>query len=252
MVRNLFSVAIMIPYIFKEYKALLKPKRPFINIVRSINGFVSMSIWFYAISLIPLSEAVSISFIVPILTTFAAIIFLQEKILTKNWLSLLIGFIGILIIIRPGFRQLNVAHLFVLMAACCWALSNVLTKILSNVQKPGHLVVYLSVIMLIISVPFAFPYFKPIDSKSLFLMFLVGLLSNISYYFTSLCYSKTNLSVIQPVDFSRLIFATIIGYYFFNEKIDIFVIIGSLIILFGIIILVSNYKTRPKINERNF
>lgn len=244
MVRNFFSLAIMIPLIIRDWSIISRPKLPILNIIRSLNGFISMSIWFYAITITPLAEAVSISFIVPYLTTIAAIIFLKEKVNLKNWIAIIIGFIGVIIIIRPGFREFKTGYIFVFIAAFCWAISNILTKILSEVQKPEHLVIYLSTIMLIASIPFGINNIKPLNSYSIFLMFLIGLFSNISYYFTSLCYSKTSLAIIQPIDFSRLIFATIIGYWFFNEKVDLMVIIGSIIIMFGIIISLVNKKIK--------
>jgi drug/metabolite transporter (DMT)-like permease len=243
MLRNAFSLLIMVPLIIKERSLIFRPKRPMLNLVRSLNGFVSMSIWFYAVTLVPLSEAVAISFIVPSLTTLIAILFLKEKIESNKIISLIIGFIGMLIILRPGFKSFNQAYLLIFLAAFCWAISNLLTKILSEFQKPSHLVVYLSAVMFVVSIPFGIGNFHSITYQQIFWLFILGGVSNLSYFFTSLAYSKTSLSNLQPYDFMRLVFTVIIGIIFFNEKLDWLIVFGAMLITFGGVIAIPK-KTK--------
>ena len=236
MVRNIFALAILAPYIYKNYRNIFTGNKLTINILRASSGFLSMTMWFYAVSMIPIADAVSISFIVPSLTTIFAIIFLKEKINIKNWISIIIGFIGVLIIIRPGFKEFNIAYLLMIVSACFWAISNILTKILSASQQPINVVAYLTTIMTILSVPFGVFYIQPLTIFSIFLLIAMAIISNLSYFLLSKSYSKADLSIVQPFDFTRLIFSALIGYFIFDEKVDLLTIVGSLIILCGLLI----------------
>ena len=246
MVRNIFALAILMPYIYKNYQNIFTTDKLTINILRASSGFLSMTMWFYAVSMIPIADAVSISFIVPSLTTIFAIIFLKEKINIKNWISIIIGFIGVLIIIRPGFKEFNIAYLLMIVSACFWAISNILTKILSASQQPMNVVAYLTTIMTILSVPFGVFYIQPLTIFSIFLLIAMAIISNLSYFLLSKSYSKADLSIVQPFDFTRLIFSALIGYFIFDEKVDLLTIIGSLIILCGLLIALPKKNINQK------
>ena len=246
MVRNIFALAILMPYIYKNYRNIFTRNKLTINILRASSGFLSMTMWFYAVSMIPIADAVSISFIVPSLTTIFAIIFLKEKINIKNWISIIIGLIGVLIIIRPGFKEFNIAYLLMIVSACFWAISNILTKILSASQQPINVVAYLTTIMTILSVPFGVFYIQPLTIFSIFLLIAMAIISNLSYFLLSKSYSKADLSIVQPFDFTRLIFSALIGYFIFDEKVDLLTIIGSLIILCGLLIALPKKNINQK------
>jgi len=246
MVRNIFALAILAPYIYKNYRNIFTRNKLTINILRASSGFLSMTMWFYAVSMIPIADAVSISFIVPSLTTIFAIIFLKEKINIKNWISIIIGFIGVLIIIRPGFKEFNIAYLLMIVSACFWAISNILTKILSASQQPINVVAYLTTIMTILSVPFGVFYIQPLTIFSIFLLIAMAIISNLSYFLLSKSYSKADLSIVQPFDFTRLIFSALIGYFIFDEKVDLLTIVGSLIILCGLLIALPKKNINQK------
>ena len=246
MVRNIFALAILMPYIYKNYRNIFTRNKLTINILRASSGFLSMTMWFYAVSMIPIADAVSISFIVPSLTTIFAIIFLKEKINIKNWISIIIGFIGVLIIIRPGFKEFNIAYLLMIVSACFWAISNILTKILSASQQPINVVAYLTTVMTILSVPFGVFYIQPLTIFSIFLLIAMAIISNLSYFLLSKSYSKADLSIVQPFDFTRLIFSALIGYFIFDEKVDLLTIMGSLIILCGLLIALPKKNINQK------
>lgn len=246
MIRNIFALAILMPYIYKNYRNIFTRNKLTINILRASSGFLSMTMLFYAVSMIPIADAVSISFITPSLTTIFAIIFLKEKINIKNWISIIIGFIGVLIIIRPGFKEFNIAYLLMIASTCFWAISNILTKILSASQQPINFVAYLTTIMTILSVPFGVFYIQPLTIFSIFLLIAMAIISNLSYFLLSKSYSKADLSIVQPFDFTRLIFSALIGYFIFDEKVDLLTIIGSLIILCGLLIALPKKNINQK------
>ncbi len=246
MVRNFFGLLFFMPQIMSDYKSVLKTTRLRLHIFRGINGLVSMLLWFYVIAALPLSEAVSISFIVPILTTVAAVIFLKEKVKPFTWLGTIIGFIGILIVLRPGFREFNFAYFHAFGSIILWTVSNILVKVMTKTEKSPTIVAYMSLVMLIFSIPMAIPYAKPISFTAFGWFALLGLISNLNHICISNAYTKSNLSTVQPFDFMRLIFTAIISYFVFKEVIDFWVIVGSLVILVGMIVIMPRGRKSKK------
>ena len=233
--RNLFALFCFLPQLIQSSKELLQTKNLKMHLFRGANGAVSMVMWFYAISALPLSESVALTFTVPIITTFAASIFFGEKISKKVYISCFIAFIGVLIILRPGFRSYNVAHLAVLGAVITWTLTNLLVKQMTKTEKPTTIVAYMSFFIFIFSAPFALPYIKAVNLANFLWLFLVGALSVIAQILIASAFKKAPISILQPFDFSRLIFTSIIAYFIFGEKPDFFVFLGALVILAAMI-----------------
>lgn len=244
MVRNFFGLLFFLPQILLDYKRVFKTSKLKLHIFRGTNGLVSMMLWFHVVTVLPLSEAVSISFIIPIITTLVAMIYLKEKVTFKNWIGCFIGFIGILIILRPGFKEFNNAYFYSFASVILWVISNIMIKVMTKTEKPQTIVAYMSLVMLICSIPFALPHFKAIDFIDLLWFAALGLVSNLLHIFISTAYTKADLSYVQPFDFTRLVFTAIISYFAFGEIVDFFVVIGSLVILFGVVI------TLPKVSVR--
>lgn len=244
MLRNLFGLLFFMPQILHDYKKVLATKKVKLHLFRGVNGLASMMIWFHVVTVLPLSEAVSISFIIPILTTAVAIIFLKEKVKSHSWIASFIGFIGILIILRPGFKEFNPAYFYSFASVILWVISNILIKVMTKTEKPQTIVAYMSFVMFICSIPFALPYFEAISFTNLLWFAALGAVSNLLHIFISSAYSKADLSYVQPFDFTRLIFTAIISYFAFGEIIDIWVVIGSLVILCGVIIVMPKRPSK--------
>jgi drug/metabolite transporter (DMT)-like permease len=236
MMRNLFALIFLLPFVANNIAQIAKTKHIKMHLIRGGTGLVGMLLWFYTITLIPLSEAVAITFIVPIITTIAAIVFLKEQVHSKIWISLAIGFVGVLLIVRPGFREFHLGYLLSLNTPFVWSISNIMTKKLVKTETPGTITLYLSLIIFILSVPISVPYLVPVEVGDLMWFVALGVISNGCYMASAICYSKTDISAVQPFDFSRLIFTAIIAYLFFGEQIDLFTFLGATIILFGSLI----------------
>ena len=247
MVRNFFALIFFFPQIINDYQKLLKTSKPKLHLIRAIIGIVSMSMWFQALSILPLSEVVALSFVIPIISTVLAIIFLKEKVNKLTWLVCVIAFIGVMVILRPGFHHLSNAYFYVLGSVILWSFADLLIKVMTKTEKPGTIAAYMSLIMLIISIPLSFPYLQPLNLTTLFLFIILGICSNLTHISISISYGKTNLSKVQPFCFSRLIFVTIIAYFFFDEVIDFWTIVGSLIILFATILIMPRRKKKSKV-----
>ncbi len=247
MLRNFFGLVFFLPQILHNHKKIFYTNKLKLHIFRGINGLASMMIWFHVVTVLPLSEAVSISFIIPIITTIAAMFFLKEKVKSHTWIASIIGFIGILIILRPGFKEFNSAYFYSFASVALWVISNLIIKIMTKTEKPQTIVAYMSFIMFLCSIPFALPYLQPLNFNQILWFAALGATSNLLHIFISLAYSKTDLSYVQPFDFTRLIFTAIISYFAFGEVVDIWVFIGSLVILCGVIIVIPRRSKSKKL-----
>jgi len=245
--RNFFSLIFLVPKILKYKTQIFKTKNLYLHLIRGGNGTISMIFWFFAISSIPLSQAVSLSFLTPIITTICSMIFLKEKIVKNIFLSCFICFIGVLIILRPGFNSFQEGYLFSFLSIIFWTISNLIIKNMTKTDSVDTIMINTTFFMLIFSIPLALPYFQALNLFYLIEFLILGLLSNISYRLIISAYSKNDLSFLQPFDFSRLIFTSFIAYFIFNEKLDIWVFIGSFIILLGLLIILK----KPTKNNKN-
>ncbi len=246
MLRNLFALAFFLPHFFYGKKSIFKTNNLQLHVSRGIIGMSSMFFWFYSVSVLPLAEATSISFVGPILTTIVAVLFLKEKAKANVWIAVIIGFAGVMIILRPGFKQLQLAHLSNIMAVTLWAVTNCLIKTMTKTEKPQTIVAYMSLVMFIFSIPFGLFHLQAVDLNAVICFVFLGIFSNLTHMSLSIALSKADLSFVQPFDFTRLIFTIIIAYFFFSEPLDSWVLIGSAVIFLGIITATSKKESWKK------
>lgn len=242
MVRNIFAFLIFAPFIIKNGLQIFRTKKLHLHIARSVNGLVGMAMWFYVVTLIALPEAVSLTFTVPIITTIAAIIFLKEKVSYRIWLSLLFGFVGVLIIAKPGVGEFHFAYLLAILATFFWSITNILVKIMTKTEHPDTILAYLALIMMLISLPLVFVYYQKMSMIDVLWFALMGMVSNMSHLFLSKAYLRVDLSAVQPFDFTRLIFISIIAYFAFGEVVGLHTVAGSLLIMSGSLYLTPRRK----------
>lgn len=246
MMLNFFGLIFLLPQFIKNRGTIFQTKNIYLHVFRGGNGTISMFFWFYAVNSLPLSEAVSLSFLTPIITTIASMIFLKEKVSKNIFMASFISFIGVIIILRPGFHKFDEGYIFSFCSIIFWTISNLIVKTMTKTDKPQTIVAHMTFFMFIFSMPFALPYLAPLNFIAFFEFLALGVISNISYKLIAEAYSKNDLSILQPFDFSRLIFTSLVAYFIFDEKLDIWVFFGSLIILFGLILIVKKKSLKSQ------
>ena len=229
--RNVFALMLMLPWVMRHGKSALHTTKLPLHILRGCTGVIGMLLFFSALVQIPITQAVSLSFTVPLFTTIAAIFFLKEKVGWHRWGALIVGFSGTLIILRPGAGDFQLASLLVIAATVTWALSNVVIKKLTKTEYPQTMVFYMTLLMTPLSLPFALLEWQvPVGIQFVYL-FGLGAVSNLAQLCLFRAYAKTDVSVVLPADFSRLIFTSILGYIFFAEILDMWTALGAMVIL---------------------
>ncbi|MBL6621608.1 MAG: DMT family transporter [Rickettsiales bacterium] len=229
--RNFFALFIVLPFLLRGGLNCFKTTRLKLFWLRAIIGVIAMIIWFEAISMTSLPKATALSFTSPIFTIIVAIFFLKEKLTLLRILSVIIGFIGVLIIIRPGFASFGLGSYMVLFSTLLWSFAAIIIKKLSETESALLIVFYMNLMMLILVAPLLYIYWQDIKTSDLKWLFLLGLTSNMSHYALAKALSLADISVIMPFDFIRLIFVSIFSYILFNDVTTIYDVIGSLVIL---------------------
>ncbi len=136
--RNFFAMAAMLPWAFIHGIPHIKAAKFRLYFLRSLVSLFAMSMFFYAISIVPLTDVIALTFTVPLLTTLFASIFLAEKVGLQRWLALLAGFAGVIVILRPGYSSFQYAYLMVLAATVAWSVSNILIKKTQPYRPPAR------------------------------------------------------------------------------------------------------------------
>lgn len=249
--RNVFSLLFLLPWAFSQGYEKLKTPRFKLHVYRGITGVVGMWMWFYALSKVELNHAVALSFTVPLITTLLAILFLHEKVGWHRWLALFIGFSGTLVILRPGAETIEFASLLVIATTCVWSVSNVLVKKMTQNDEPKLIVFYMTLVMLPLSLPIALTVWEWPDWQSLLWLLLLGYASNQAQLYMSRAYALTDISVVLPIDFTRLIFVSVFSYVVFNEILDMATLIGALIIFLSSVYIVERESKIKRKESKN-
>ncbi|WP_368345954.1 DMT family transporter [Pelagovum sp. HNIBRBA483] len=184
-------------------------------------------LWFFAMARIPIAEVTALNYLNPVYVTVVAALFLGEGIAARRLLAVAAAFIGALVVLRPGLRELEAGHIAMLGTAVLFAGSYLLAKRLSAEFSAAVIVGYLSMIVTVILFPFAWAVWVTPSWHDLGGLFLVALFATAGHYTMTLAFAAAPLSVTQPVTFLQLVWASLLGWLIFDEGLDPFVIFGG-------------------------
>ena len=228
--RNFFALAFMLPWLLHKGTAGLKTERFGLHLWRAGLGLVAMICWFYSIALLPLAEAVALNFTVPLFATVGAALVLGEVVRMRRWSATLIGFLGVLVIVRPGFAEVEWAMALPILAAVVMASATLVVKSLSDTEDPNAIVLFMNLLLTPLSlVPALFVWRWP-DWSHLPLLLGLGALAALSHIWLTRAYTKSDASGVMPYDYVRLPFVAVIAYFAFGELPDVWTWVGGAVI----------------------
>ena len=242
--RNAFGLLAILPWLLKQGPSALRTRRPHLHIIRAMLGITAMVLWFITLSLMPLAEATALSFTAPIFTSILAVFFLKEIMHRHRWLAIVLGFLGAILIIRPGVAVLNPIALLAIVTALVWGSSTVFLKYMSRSESTSAIVIYLPLLLTPISlVPALFVWTWPTIELWGFAV-LFGAVGTAGHYCLTRAVSAADASSVVPFDYLRLPFVALIAYLAFGEVADVWVWIGGGLIAAGAIYN-ARHETRP-------
>ena len=207
-----------------------KSKNIKLQIFRSLLSMIESGCFVLSFKYLSLANAHSVGSLAPVIVVALSAIILKEKVSPKTWIAIFIGFIGVLIILRPTSSIFDPKALLPLIAAFILGLYQIVTKKVSKHDTNETSLFYTSLIGLIIMSLLSSKFWTPVD-KSSYSMFLgIGIFFSLGLYLQIIALSKARASIIQPFHYTLIFWAIIFGYIFYNDIPDMFTVIGAVII----------------------
>ena len=230
--RYFFTVAFTFPIMFFFYRNQLKwSEKPKLQFLRGLILLTANICFFYSISVISLAKALTLAFVAPLIVTAFSPIFLSEKVGLRRWLAVIIGFIGSLVVIRPGFVEINLASLAALGTGVMYGFYLIITRKLSTSDNPLLTLLLTGVVgAIIISIVMPFVWVKP-TLNQWSMMAAIGIFACVGHLFLILSLKYADASKLAPFSYFEIITNIIIGYYFFSDFPDNWTFLGLFIIV---------------------
>ena len=230
--RYFFTVAFVFPIMLFFYKKqLVWSDKPRLQIFRGLILLSANICFFYAISIISLAKALTLAFIAPLIVTAFSPILLGEKVGYRRWTAVAVGFIGSLIVIRPGFLEFNLASMAALATGFFYGFYLIITRKLSTSDNPLLTLLITGMVgALLVSLIIPFYWVKP-TLNQWSLMAGIGVFACIGHLFLILSLKYADASKLAPLGYTEIIPNVIIGYYFFSELPDNWTYLGLFIIV---------------------
>ena len=237
--RYFFTVVIVLPIMFFFFKKNLKwTEKPKLQLIRGLLLFCANILFFYSISIISLAKALTLAFIAPLIVTILSPILLNEKVGFRRWAAVIVGFIGSLIVLRPGFVEINLASVAALGTGFLYGIYLIVTRKLHNSDHPLLTLLLTGAVGAIIGSMIVPTVWVQPTITEWYMMFAIGFFASIGHLLLILSLRYADASKLAPFGYFEIITNIIIGYYYFNHFpenwtfLGLFVIIASGIYIF--------------------
>jgi drug/metabolite transporter (DMT)-like permease len=225
-------VPIAIIILLRGGPGILRTRQKKLHLLRSLLGVGAMGLAFYAFSLMPLAEATSILHTAPLFMTALSVLLLREKVGIRRWSAVLIGFIGMLIVVRPGSGMLDGGSLYMLGAAFLIGCTTIIIRHLGRIDDPVCITFYFTLTGIVVSLAGIFIQgWQQPPLADLALLVMVGLLGGMAQYLMTLSYRHIAVGITAPFKYLTIVFGGSIGYLVWDEVPDGFSVIGIIIII---------------------
>lgn len=235
--RFCFGFLIILPYLITKKFNTYKTKNLKFYIIRGAFNIPVMILGFGALVYVPLEQFKAMHFLSPIIVVLLSFIIFREKIYRFRIFALIIGFLGMLIIVRPGYVDFNIGTIMILVSLTFWSFIIILSKFVSKDDSPITMVTYQYTLMTIFALPLAIYFWQMPSLISILLVFIAAASGTILHLCLGLAYKYADLSVTQPIWFTGLIFGSGFGYFVFNEIPDFWTWIGGIVVFSSVLVI---------------
>lgn len=212
---------------------LIRTRRLKLHSVRNLFHYAGQYGWFVGIGLLPLAQVFALEFTVPLWTAIIAALFLAEQLTKRKITAIVLGFIGVLVIVRPGLEIINPAAIIVLCSAVCYAISHSSTKSLARSEHPLTILFFMCLIQLPVGFALALSQWQiPAGIQWLWLT-IIGVTALAAHFCMTKAMQSADVSLVVTMDFLRLPIIALIGVLLYAEDFDVALLIGALLMLAG-------------------
>lgn len=225
--RNLFGFIAIAPIFLRHGLAPLKTERLSLHALRGTLQGLSMMAFFTGVTMAPFAEATAISFSGPLFATVLAVLILRERIRMRRILALTAGFVGVMIVLRPGFAEVGLGQGLLLVSSLVWGSAIVVIKRLSATESAATQTAYMGLFMTPITFfPAIYVWVMPTLEQFAW-MALIGAVGTLGHFCFASAFKRADSGALLPLDFLRLFWASALGYLMFSEIPDLWAWIGG-------------------------
>jgi S-adenosylmethionine uptake transporter len=221
----------MMPWLLRTGLGGMRTGRLKLYITRSATGFMGMMTWFLGVSMMPLAEAVTLGFSTPLFVTLGAALFLGEAVRARRWTAVAVGFLGVLIVMRPGAETMSWAALLVLLSCAFSAGAALQVRTLARTEPAGAMVTYMALLLTPMTlVPALFVWQWP-SWEIMALMVVGGGFASLGQWGMTRAFALAEASQVMPVDYAKLPIAAFLGWLAFGHVMDWIGWLGAAVIV---------------------
>ncbi len=247
--RYVFGMIIILPLFRRiQLRSITKPILSLYFLRAILHGFAVM-LWFFAMATIPLAEVTAIAYSTPIYTTIGAVIVFKEKIRIRRVMAVVVGFVGTLVILRPGVVEISLGSLAQVAAAVGFACSFLIAKKLVSVESPVNILFMLTAGCGLALMPAALVVWVTPSMTDTIILFIIASLATLGHHSITRALIAAPLTATQPFIFVQMIWAIGFGYLLFDETPDIWVVFGGFIIIASTTYLAHRENVAQKKNK---
>lgn len=229
--RSIFGLAAVAPLMWRVGPSVFVSRNPRLLAVRGVVGGLSLMTWFYGLSIVPIATATALSFTSVIFASIGAAVFLKERMRLRRWTAVILGFSGVLVIVRPGLTVFDPGSLVIVLAAVLWGVGIVLVKTIARTDETVTIVAWTAMWLIVATaVPAWLVWITPTWTQLAWLV-LIGVLGTVGTFAWTQALKTADASLVIPTDFTRLVWAGAIGFAAFGEIPDRWMWIGAALII---------------------
>ncbi|MCC8377583.1 MAG: DMT family transporter [Rickettsia endosymbiont of Graphium doson] len=240
--RFFFSSIVLLPFVAYYGKNTLKTSRPFVHILRGLLLFFGMTSWTYGLSIAPVTTATVISFSIPLFTLILAVFFLNENIIWQRWVVTIVGFVGLVITLKPHAEDFNPEILYFILAAISFAMLDIINKKFVVKESMISMLFYSAIVTAVVSIPAAANYWLTPTLFELALLFILGSSGSLILFLLLKAFSMVDATATAPYRYLELVISAIAAYFIFNEFPDKSTLHGAVIIIPATLFIIYSEK----------
>lgn len=241
--RNLFGLSVLVPVVARAGLASLATRVPHLHAIRGVLNAIAMLLWFYGVTPTPLATVAALSFLAPLFATVLAALVLRERVGPRRIAAVIVGFAGALLILRPGLQPPQLGEILVTLSSLAWAGALIDIKVLARSEPSVRITVYAALFLLPITLALALPFWAWPDARALTLLFFIGAFGSLGQVAVAQAFREAEATQVLPADFTKLVWAGLLGWLVFAERPDLWALAGGTVI-FGAMLYVAWRESR--------
>jgi drug/metabolite transporter (DMT)-like permease len=215
----------------EQWRDSFKLTHPLLVHLRSITGVISSTLVFYAFVTIPFAEAYALAFLMPLCITIMSVLVLRERVSGLRWALMALGLFGVMLVVRPGFKVLELGHLAALGCACFGAATTTILRIVAPKERRVSLILLPAIYMMAFNAIMMIPSFVVPSLQQIALLMLAGSLIGIGHILLILATRVAPASHVAPTQYIQIIWAIALGAFFFGEFPDLIAYLGMAVVM---------------------